>query len=107
MVAKLDFSPEALLRWYLEVGVDEAIGDEPSTAIGCPSRRPELSPIGEAAPASERDARRGRQVGGAICREYHGRAYDAAGRKRVRGLRSGRPRSKRFARPSPISSSAH
>jgi uracil-DNA glycosylase len=26
-VAKLDVSPEALLRWYLEAGVDEAIGE--------------------------------------------------------------------------------
>src|SRR5512134_2113407 len=28
-VAKLDVSPEALLRWYLEAGVDEAIREIP------------------------------------------------------------------------------
>ena len=29
MAIKLDFSPEALLRWYLEAGVDEAILENP------------------------------------------------------------------------------
>ena len=29
MARRLDFSPEALLRWYVEAGVDEAILETP------------------------------------------------------------------------------
>jgi DNA polymerase len=63
-------SPDALLRWYLDAGVDEAIGDEPLDRFAlskAPPRAPAPAPVAEAerpvpafAPPQHRPAPSGR-----------------------------------------------
>jgi DNA polymerase len=48
----LDQSPDQLLRWYLDAGVDEAIGDTPMDRFAL-SARPSAAPTAQPAPAPQ------------------------------------------------------
>lgn len=50
MTPEPDFSPQTLLRWYLEAGVDECIGDAPRDRFAAPPPQPIPQPILASAP---------------------------------------------------------
>ncbi len=62
MASKLDFSPEKLLRWYLEAGVDEAILENPVNRY----RRAEPAGLDPALAAKEIQPLEGRREGSAV-----------------------------------------
>jgi uracil-DNA glycosylase family 4 len=51
----LDLTPDQLLRWYLDAGVDETIGDVPVDRFAA-SRKPAVQSVAAAAPPRERSA---------------------------------------------------
>lgn len=54
----LDLTPDQLLRWYLDAGVDETIGDAPVDRFAA-SRRAAVPPVAAVVPSRERPAASG------------------------------------------------